>query len=302
MNAALFGNLLLTVLGGHLLFSLLFYYDILPNAVYSGVGEYSENWISVVGGYRAFVGLTLSKFDLAYQVGFVLIGAILCGSCFSTVGKRVSVIVLSTVLILFTYNKTVALVAILALFLHGYLLLRNRSRVAGHAVLLALGMLVVYPVIRFLNGDLVLTDLFGFLSPQTFWSRVMLWQDVMAFDWSQLIRGVGAGTFASQSVTLDNQFLYAYLEMGAIGALVYFTLFAALVLKSAPGKAYGKIVLCLLAAVFAVGDILNAHAMMFVVGLYLGQLSRKDPTEVSPAEQADRRTAGQTRLAKPMGV
>lgn len=277
LDSARFGSLMLTVVIGHLLFSLLFYFDILPNAVYAGSGEYSENWISVVGGYRAFVGLTLSKFDLAYQTGFILVSAILCGTCFASRRTRYAVILLASVLVIFTYNKTVALVVVVALLMKGYVFLSERSRLAGQAVLIVASLLVAYPIVRFLNGDIVLTDVFSFLSPQTFWSRVMLWQEVMAFDWSNVIRGVGAGTYASQAVTLDNQFLYAYLEMGVVGAILYFVLFAVLVLKIVPGHAYGKSILLLLAAVFMVGDILNAHALMLVIGLYLGQLVRLSP-------------------------
>jgi hypothetical protein len=159
-------------------------------------------------------------------------------------------------------------------------------------LLVIAGLVIVYPIVRFLNGDIVLTDLFAFLSPQTFWSRVSIWQDVAAFDWVHLFQGLGAGSLALQDITIDNQFLYAYAELGVLGALVYFALFATLILRLSSGHPFGRTVLVLLCAVFMVGDILNAHALMFVVGLFLGTIRDKEvPVDL-------RSPATRTRLAK----
>jgi O-antigen ligase len=104
----------------------------------------------------------------------------------------------------------------------------------------------------------------------------MIWQDVAAFDWQHLFRGVGAGSLAQQDITLDNQFLYAYVELGVLGALIYFALFATLIVRLSSGHPFGRSVLVLLAAAFVVGDILNAHALMFVVGLFLGTIRDRE--------------------------
>ncbi|MCM2271735.1 MAG: hypothetical protein NDJ18_04160 [candidate division Zixibacteria bacterium] len=287
-----FQGLLVVIVAGHLFVSLLHYSELLPSIVYQANGQISENWSSVVGGYRAFVGLTLSKFDLAYQVGFLLVGAIFCSECFSSRSVRMLFMAMAAVLVVFTYNKTLALVVFVAIVILGYGWLRQYSKIIARTALGIIGLLIIGIVVKFLAGDIMLTDVYAFLSPQTFWSRVYIWQEAAIFDWAHLFRGMGAGSLAQRDVTLDNQFLYGYLELGVVGAAAYFTMFAAMILRISGNHRFGRRVLVLLCLTFVIGDILNAHALLLAIGLYLGRVGPASVTPEAAGYEVQRSTTG----------
>ncbi len=264
-------RLLAVVIIGHLIFSLMFYYDVIGNPVYAGGEEFSENWTSTLGVFKAFIGLTLSKFDLAYQVGFIAVGLLLTGPVFISRRWLYWLTTLSAIAtVMFTYNKTMYFIIAVTLLIKVYRHLRERAR------LVALGSVTVglcavsYFVTLFLRGELPLTEIALFLSPQTFWSRVGIWESVTSFTSANLYSGFGAGYMTQLDLTVDNQYLYTYLEMGLLGAAVYFGLITAS-FRHITAKAVDSVaMLVLLALIFLIGDMLNALALMYVVGLFLG--------------------------------
>lgn len=271
MNAHSLLRILVVVAVGQLLFSLVFYYDVFSNPVYVGTAEFSENWTTTVGVFRAFIGLTLSKFDLAYQVGFLAASLILCSGRFGS--HRIQywfALLISLVTLVFTYNKTMYLIVGLAVLVRMHRGIREHAKwIAPVAVTLGLGG-VSYLIVQFLKGELPLEEIVAFLSPQTFWSRVGIWQAHAVFSLDNVFFGMGAGQFTRTDQTMDNQYLFTYLEMGVIGALMYFGLMVSW-LRSLSTEAKNRgVFLLFLALIFAIGDMLNALTVMYIIGMFLG--------------------------------
>jgi O-antigen ligase len=174
------------------------------------------------------------------------------------------------VVVIFTYNKTMYFIIALTLLIKTYRRLRERARLVALSTV-TIGLCgVAYCVMLFLRGELPLTEIALFLSPQTFWSRVGIWESLASFTSANLYSGLGAGYMTKMDLTVDNQYLYTYLEMGLCGAVVYFALIAASFRDITRKAVDSGPMLILLALIFLIGDMLNALALMYVVGLFLG--------------------------------
>jgi len=267
---------LLIILAAHFIFSLLFYFDVLSNPMYDEYsGRFKENWVATVGGVKAFTGLTLSKFDLAYQVGFVLVGLLMMRRYFSNCRlEYLLCIVLGVILIVFTYNKTILVVLLLTLSALIFRSTKSRSTALAYITLATVIAVLAYGSFLFLAGEVNLTDVYKFLSPQTFWSRLVGWEELFHFEPANVLSGYGAGYFDQSKTILDNQFLYTYLELGVVGAITYFIVLFYIMYQFSQKDALAKLYIVLLLLVFIVGDILNALSVMYVVGLFFAQANR----------------------------
>lgn len=276
VNKTAFIKFILFILIAHLIFSLLYYHDVLVNPMYNEYSDrFSENWVVTVGEFKAFIGLTLSKFDLAYQVGFMLVGLILSRKYFKS-NSRISFIciILGIILVIFTYNKTLMIVLVLTIGVWTYRIVRKRSRYIAYIWVFIISASTVITAVSFLTNVLNLTEIFKFLSPQTFWSRILRWQDYFHFDPSCIWRGYGGGYFDMNKITLDNQYLYTYLELGVIGAIIYFSLFAYIFYQYSPKNKMAKTYIAMLFLVFIGGDIIGALVVTYICGLFFGQLNQ----------------------------
>lgn len=276
-----FIRLLLAILVAHFIFSLLYYYDVLANPMYDVFSQrYSENWVVTVGEFKAFIGLTLSKFGLAYQVGFMLVGLILTRKYFRTNSLAHFIcVILGVILVVFTYNKTIMVVVILTVAVWTYQLVRGRSRFWAYLWISMIATLTILVAISFLTMEINLTGIYRFLSPTTFWSRVISWEAAFHFDFSNLWRGLGAGYFDLNKIVMDSQYLYTYLELGLLGAIMYFSLLAYIMYQYSPKNKLAKTYIALLFLVFIGGDMLGALSVIYVAGLFFGQLVRSKKSE-----------------------
>lgn len=267
---------LLIILTAHFIFSLLFYFDVVSNPMYDEYsGRFRGNWVTTVGGFKAFTGLTLSKFDLAYQVGFMLVGLLMMRRYFSNSRFEYSLcIILGVILVVFTYNKTILVVLLVTLSAWIFRATKSRSTALGYVALTTVIAVLAYGGFLFLTGEVNLTAVYRFLSPQTFWSRLVGWEELFHFEPANILSGYGAGYFDQNKTTADSQFLYTYLELGLAGAIIYFAVFCYIMYQFSQKDALVKLYICLLLLVFIVGDMLNALVLMYVVGLFVAQANR----------------------------
>ena len=275
------------ILSIHLIASILFYYNIIENPLYGrGYSNYSSNMILTFGYYKAFTGLTLSKFALAYQVGFMLTGFLLfCEVSYFRKWEVFLFILSAIVLLLFTYNKTMWLIVTFALLIQlrhvGQGVLRLIVKVLSFILFIG----VIYYSILFIQNKLYLRDWYVFLSPKSFWSRVDLWQSLFQFDIGNFFQGVGAGYFESRKQILDSQFLYTYLELGLIPGMVYFAiLFSCCQLFTKNKKASSLFILLWVVTLF-LGDMLGNVYIPLIAGIWGGVSSKGgDHAPVKKAE------------------
>jgi hypothetical protein len=275
----------------HLIASVLFVSEVLQYPMYDDSSDrYTENWVVTSGTLIAFTGLTLSKFDLAYQIGFILTGLILFWQALSEARARsFGLCLLGLVLLSFTYNKTMLGIFLLALLFMGIRWLFRHSKLLGVTALVGLLAAISSFAWRFVSGKVVLTDIVVFLSPQTLLSRFSIWEEFYRFDAMKLFHGYGAAFFDVNEIVIDNQFLYSYLELGAMPALVYFILLAIILHKHSNQSVVARFLIGLLFCVFLFGDMLSSTMVMYVMGIILG-LSLESSYSQNALLQCRRRT------------
>ena len=131
-----------------------------------------------------------------------------------------------------------------------------------------------YGLVIFISGASNLSEIVRFLSPQTFWSRVDAWQDVFYIDFQRIYSGFGAGYFDQSKSGMDNQFLFAFLEMGLIAELAYFIAFGYILYYFSGRNDIAKVIILMFFLIFTVDDSLNAVTVPYVIGLFFGNLNR----------------------------
>lgn len=276
-------NFLIIIIVGHLIVSLLFAFDILQNPIYDkAYFNYSENMVITIGNFRAFTGLTLSKFELAYQVGFITIGALLFSNYSNSRLLFCSPFVFT--LLLFTYNKTTWFVVTNALLVKLWNVGKGSFRPVLKGLAGILFITIAYFSFMFLQGNLNLRTFYTFLSPRSFWSRIYLWQDLFHFDIENIFQGFGAGYFEFGEKIIDNQFLYTYLELGLIPSLVYFIILVYTCYLFSKNKKASVYFMSLWGMTLLLGDMLGNVHIPFIAGLWGGASFQDDPQQTNPPE------------------
>lgn len=271
---------LAVIVSMHFVFSLLFYYDLVYNPMYDVMSSrFTPNWVLTVGDFKAFTGLALSKFGLAYQVGFLIIGLLLVRKYDQN--NRLAyglTLLLGLIMIVFTYNKTIM---VLLLFVMAYLVYRvsqNKSRALAYATAVVVLPVMLYGLTLFLLGQFSMTEVYRFLSPQTFWSRVLHWQVSLHYDISCIWSGYGAGYLYTNDLLMDSQYVSTYLELGILGSIAYFSLLAYVMYEHSPKTNAARIYIGLYFIIFAAGDMLGALTIAYVIGMMMAQARGLAPT------------------------
>ncbi len=271
-------NTIIAIFVIQLLFSLIFYYEIIQNPIYNEFSDlYRENWVVTTGEYKAFTGLTLSKFSLAYQVGFIVIFMLLLKDNYNFDRfKYLTVLVIGFIIVVFTFNKTIMVVILITISYLIFKYTKVKSKAIGFTVMLILLTGIVYSGLLFFTGELNLFEIYKFLSPSTFFSRIDRWQEYFQFDLLSILAGKGAGYFDQNNITLDNQFLYTYLEMGLFGFLIYFASFFYFLYYFSPKNYIFRMTVLILLMIFVGGDMLGLPVIMYVIGIYFGQSNQNE--------------------------
>jgi RsiW-degrading membrane proteinase PrsW (M82 family) len=144
------------------------------------------------------------------------------------------------------------------------------SRLLGLVVLSGTCVIIGLLALQFTARELVLTDIAIFLSPQTLLSRFAIWGEYARFNTINMLQGYGAGFFDAKSVIIDNQFLYSYLELGAIPTVAYFVLAASLIYRNSNRSIEVLVIMFLLGCVFLFGDMLSSIMVMYTIGVLFG--------------------------------